>query len=423
MAKGRNRIIVVALVVFVIIFGVYTFSGNVLTRDINGMADVSMSHTLSGHVMEDETIQATGIDWAGNVVVYDLSMLIKMNLVYQTLPDNLRVNLIVSGVAVQTKLMDDFVYYSNIGTYGVNWDMNLIPQGSHVSYFVFSGDFGADRDGPLILVGESIRFVIQNIAVGVPDPLEISNLPIDITMEAYETENIVWSYKYDGVLTVEVTDDQQRIATANLLVSLVVTDYVLSYYAQYSGDHEIRITFTPADGTDNIAQSDTMIIHVNVGGDIRLRAPSVDRIDIQVSAIDYETGQRMTFDWEMFTEAPVVGLSQTYVSGIITIQCDVSPISSLILMRAVVSEVGGDISYPMIKVSVGWTIDIDTDVLTAGPHTITIYGTDVADGHEYMLGTFGFPVRSGETDMTLIYLGVGVIGVVIVIIVISRRKK
>lgn len=426
--SGKGFLLVVLVIVVVLNISLFTniLGGSVTSRtDVNNIADVKLKANVLGvlGVIESgEIIPATSWDGSVKTALY---VIITMNDRSVELPDATRIDLIVGGSIILSRAMNDISYSSWDGVYSTMFDLGVIEQGSHDAFFRFSGFIEGTRDGTVILVGDSIHFILENGAVADPNPILLSNLPVDITVEPFSTTEISWSYRYSGDLSISIIDNEKGISTVSVGPSLVVTEYKYSYYAEVSGEHVLTAKFLPMDGSPNPMASDSLNVLVKVGGDVPDFPPSVDRVDISVTQEIVGEGATNIFITGWYSDVAVKGAYNTIIDGVLDVEVAVEPKGAFLTMKVIIAD-----SEYFLDKTTGWTHDvfsksIDTDEIVAGLHTVEFWGFDSDIATWYKVGSFTVSIRVDSTPFDpLITLGiiVTIVGVAVVIVIIRKRK-
>lgn len=441
MARRNNtKIIVVIVVAFVILFGAFgteLLTGRVVgdiyretDLDINTRAEINLAGRAG---LITTSLNSDGMEY---VIVHTQPafLIVRVDPITNTwqLPSNGRADLIVSGVITQTILFSTLAI-ENIGgnnVYTWEWSLQNVAQGEHTIYVRFSGSWTestAEATYVTNLVGKSHNIILDKDTVTDPNPLQLNFIGEDVTIEPYETTTLIWEYLYNGPLRAIVSEGEditkQIIHIDTMLPeSLLTTKFQFDFYGQYSGYHDITLTLTPQDGSNNDAKSVGTTVYVSVGGDLTRFPPSVDRCDITVDTVLHSTGVATSYDWNLFAESPSLQLSSSIISGNFVIKITTSPSDALTFVKATITNGIETLDYLAQKIGVSWEIVINTDNLADGQHTITIIGTDRTNAADYTLGTFNVAVRVGGPDPLFLALVV-IIGVVIVGIVMILRRR
>lgn len=320
-----------------------------------------------------------------------------------------------------------------------NWrfdftDLTGITQGTHDAWFTFHGLYHIGYP-PTALTGTSITFKVHNPNVATPDPIVLtpSELPVDITIDAYESVVIAWEYQYAGTLSIEVTDDGITIPSSirNVGISLVPTIYSFTFVGAISGEHPLVVTFSPTDGLGNLPVSDSMNVHVNVGGDTPDFPPDVDRIDITVTQAVVNEVPRNIFLTSWFSDVAYKGTVSVVIDGFLDISVAVRPSGAFDAMKVLAIGAEDELQTPLLR-GVGWYGDtftggFDTDELEAGIYTVEFWGWDASIATWYLVGEFTVPIRTSSAFFDpLIFIGIVIAGIgliLVIVLTVNRRKK
>ena len=429
--KRNNRVIVLVLVVVAIIVGSNVLMGRTTGDlykiiDINNKADENVfieGFAQVTAVHADDELNLGDLDYWKIKVIYALT-----DTAFQ-FPDNSKFELICGGsvISVTTDILD----VSGLNPrFQVEFDnLGAVPQGKSACYVKVSGSWsvGPDAEGRFYhfdLVGTSFVFYVVATDVAKPNPVELTNNPIDITVAPYSTTSLIWNYEYAGTLTITVEDNGVIIYTGSVSSSVVPTVFVYSYYATISGSHEIIAHFLPMDSSGNEEVSDSMLVFITTGGDAPTFPPSVDRVDITVTQDVVGEGATDVFVTGWYSDVAQKGAYSTLIDGMLDVEVHVQPSGAFLAMKVMIS----DHEYPLVK-TVGWDYDIftksiDTDVIEAGVHTVEVWGFDSDNAIWYEVGSFTIPIRTADTPLDpLIFLGivVAIVGVIIVIFMVKRK--
>lgn len=362
---------------------------------------------------------------------YDLRVYYTLTATTFSFPDNSRFELVcdgeVIGVTSTVTLANPYTF-----TYVIEFaNLGDVPQGTHSVYVRASGSWAVERaDGYwnfYELVGQTYTIYLTSTDIAAPDPIELSNLPVDQQVEPYTRVSISWTYEYHGTMDIEVTDNGGSIYTGSVGKSLVPTVFQYSYEAVESGDHAIKAIFTPTDISGNLQVSDTMVVHINAGGDSAAFPPSIDRIDISVTQPIVGTEPVNIFVTGWFSDVAQKGTVSTVIDGELSVRVVVTPSKAFLEMKVIVSD---DKTYPLQQAS-GWDGDvfsatIDTDSISEGLHTVDFWGRDAENAVWYKIASFTVPIRTSAAMIDpLLVMGVSVtlIGIVAVVIFSRRRRR
>lgn len=339
-------------------------------------------------------------------------------------PDVMRIDLVLdNGQVIYSHDLSTLGWSDFYRFFSGSFKLDACPTGVFGAEFVFSGGW-VDEDNHIVspLDGNSVRFILDRTSLAKPSPATVNVLTRDTTIPANSYFLITWEWSYTGPVNIRVVDDMsgfpQVLRSVDLEGSSIKQEYNFNYFGRYSGVHEVSLLVTPTDMSGNEPVSDTCRIIVDLGGEQLEFPPTVERVDIVVSKNIYNEELRQDYSWSLFSEAPDYRLSQTTVDGDIRITVNVVPADSLTMCEV---RIGENI-FPMDFNTGTWTVDINTDLLSEGIHTIEVHGIDRGNGYSYLLGEFPIGVRTQSTN-PLIFVG-AIVGIgIVVLFVVLRRKR
>ena len=431
MTKRRNnRVIILVLIVAVLIVGSNVLMGRVI-EDREVIINIDSKATTDIWIQETVKLSAGqefdmgDLDHWKLVVWYTFT---DNNFVF---PDNVKFDLVVDGV-VLTSSTNAVDLVKQVPTYQVTFNnLGAIAQGKHSCFVKVSGNWivGPNSEGMYVfyeLRGNSFVFYLSSADIAKPNPVGLTNNPVDITVAPYSTSSLTWNYEYAGTLAISIEDNGAIIHTASVPSSVVSTPFIYLYYASVSGSHEIIAHFLPMDSSGNDEVSDSVLVFVTTGGDAPDFPPSVDRVDISVTQDVVGEGATSIFVTGWYSDVAQKGAYSTLIDGMLDVEVKVQPTGAFLAMKVMISEK----EYPLSKTT-GWEYDvfsesIDTDVIDAGIHTVEIWGFDSDNAIWYKVGSFTIPIRTDEAGLDpLVLLGIviAIVGVVIVIFMVKRNKR
>lgn len=349
------------------------------------------------------------------------------------LPSNTKIELVVDGVVAGVRFMNTVLFSSYRYIFRFD-DLEDLSLGTHSVYIRLTGSWSVMGEDSVYINyfvhGGSFVFYLKSTDISQPDPVALTNLPPDIQMEPYTHTTIVWTYEYHGALDIEVTDNSVSVYSSAVGPSVVPTEFKYLYSGVVSGDHVITAIFTPTDALGNNPVEDSVNVHVNAGGEVPTFPPSVDRIDISVTQPLVGDEARNIFITNWYSDVAQKGTVDTVIDGTMNVVVTVEPIGAFIRMKVIVSEVGGNLEYPLNK-ETGWTGDIfsliiDTDDLSEGLHTVSFWGYDSENAVWYDVGSFTVPIRTSSSmvDPLLVFgISVTLVGTVAVIVFSRTRRR
>lgn len=442
MARDKRPMVILVILVIVVSYVGYT---QLLPANIGGLYDTTVDWTevctvdtiKQNNLLEiinGASITFSGQSWMNSwfVVIVTFTETAYSNDFYWEIPDtDFRAELVVDGIVMET----DNSAAQKFG-YGWQFDFNnlgAISQGTHSAQIRLRGTYSAEQYGPYStsLSGSLVSFSVTNTDVAKPDPIQITNKQIDITMEPYDTQTLTWDYKYAGPMTISVLDDGKSLYSTDVPSSTIFTTFSYNYYAVVSGDHLISVEFLPVDGLDNDKVTDTANIHINVGGEAPTFPPSVDRVDIKVTQDLVDSNPTNVFITGWYSDVARKGTYTTQLDGVLDVVITVEPAGAFIAMKVMIENN----EYPLYR-ETGWTADvfstknpngadgINTDLLDAGLHTIEFWGFDSDNAEWYQVGSFTLPIRTDGSGLEPIMLaGIGVAAVGVFAIIFFRKRK
>lgn len=160
-----------------------------------------------------------------------------------------------------------------------NWwsaifSLDNIPQSStydvyRISFTANLPDYKYLQDGPVDygLEGYSISVRIVNPMIAVADPISIKTTVPDFTVGAGDNKVLRWSFLYLNSVTITLTDNGTLLDTKSFSGNVLEQLYSYTFSSSYNGKHNLVLTITPDDQTDNPAASDSVVAFVTGGED------------------------------------------------------------------------------------------------------------------------------------------------------------
>lgn len=430
--KNQKRFLAVSFIVLAFLFSTpYLFGGLEDTEvNINTIAAVSLEAKVGIAITPLGTLGTISVS-SIETVFQDVTLRAKVVMnTGNPLPTAFKAILyvVIGGAVIETQTTYTTVVTNSIVFF--TFQIDNAPQGTTLCAVRFAGEYGQDADGTFrIITGSSYSIYIANPFVAQPNPIELSEVA-DYTQEPFVATTLHWTYNYAGTSQAKIVEDSAVLETKNLAATSIPQTYSYIYTPTVSGDRELKLIITPTDGSSNVAKTDTVIVHVNPGGEEQDFPPSADSIYISMDVPIYPIGIVWDYGWGLGTSTPMIGLQEYAVSGTINVQVVANPKGALSSVSIWVYE--GNIidgvthtEYQMETTFEAsgavdlWIGSINTEILDAGTHTLEIYGTDNADGHAYLLAQVNLAVR------TLSLGGMLIIGAIImsipVTLIIMRR--
>lgn len=324
----------------------------------------------------------------------------------------------IGGADIETQT----TYTNTVLGSAFTFEIDNAPQGLTLCAVRFTGSY-ENTDGTFkIVIGSSYSVFIDNPFVAQPNPVVISGVS-DYTQEPFVSTTLHWTWQYSGTSQAKITEDTKVLETNSLAATSLPQTYSFLYTPTVSGNHAVSLTITPTDGSNNVAKTDTVMVHVLTGGEEQDFPPSADSIFVSMDAPIYPIGLVWDYGWGVDTSTPLFGLQEYAVSGTINIQVVANPKGSLSSVSIWVYEgnIVDGISHTEYQMETAfetsglvdlWIGSINTETFDAGIHTVEIYGVDKADGHTYLLAQVNLAVRTLSVNGILIV--VSMIGIVAV---------
>ena len=424
MIKNKNTrpMLIVLLLIAAVLVGNFLIMGEYINEGgpagtgdvpISDIADVYVSAITLSHVGPIETGDTVVAEGFNEVIIlttdFDSG---------REPPVNMEVRLVLdTGFVVDTQTIENMEIggQSYIASYGLGG----VPQGTYGAVFVYDG-YWSDGVGTInYLYGESLRFFLQNTKVAQPHPATNVRITSDLTVEPFTLTTLEWEWAYNGQAALIVTNEDDKVLFDETVVGVSEpTLFTYDYDAEYSGTHFITMTVRPADGSTNIPNSDTIQVHVNLGGKQEEFPPTVTSAHLTVYTM-LANGERTGIEYHLFATAPVWTHSEVSTDGVYIIELTVTPTNSL--DRVTVEIDGGVEEYEMTQVAGVWSVSINTDTMEEGIHTFTVIGVDTTNQYSYDMGSVTIPVRVDSAD-PLVYLVIAIVAIFIVLFVVLRRR-